>query len=66
MSDLHPVLVKHCIIAAQAGKQGAGQTVPEDVVLCSACGWMGVSDYLWHLSDALAHVPTCQGGEIPC
>ena len=52
-ADLHPVITEHQIIGTQTGKQGAGQVVPEDSVLCAKCGWMGVSDYLWHLSDAL-------------
>lgn len=51
---LHPVVTEHQIIGTQTGKQGAGQVVPEDSVLCVKCGWMRCSDYTWHLSDALA------------
>jgi len=53
-TELHPVVTEHQIIGTQTGKQGAGQVVPEDSVLCIKCGWMRCSDYTWHLSDALA------------
>lgn len=55
-TDLNPTIVTHQIIGTQKGRQGAGQVVPEDLVLCTECGWMRVSDYTWHMSDLVAQV----------
>lgn len=47
-------LTKHAIIGTQAGRQGAGQTCPEDLVLCHSCGWMLCSEYHRHIEDIVA------------
>ena len=44
-------LKPHSILGVEKGRQGAGQTLPEDNVLCYTCGWMTVSDYLDHITD---------------
>lgn len=48
------VLAEHSLAGAQAGRQGAGQTIPEDLVLCWSCGWMRMSEYAAHIAAALS------------
>ena len=43
----------HMIVAVSPGKQGAGQIIPEDMVLDGTCGWMRVSDYHFHIVDTV-------------
>lgn len=44
--------IRHALIGVQHGRQGAGQTIPEDLALCVSCGWMSGSDYAEHLAAA--------------
>jgi len=53
MTDYDNILKWHSIIGTRQGKQGAGQTVPEDIVLCYSCGWMRCSEYHNHLVQVL-------------
>lgn len=45
--------LEHSIIGTNHGTQGAGQVVPQDVVLCVKCGWMRCSDYVLHVADII-------------
>lgn len=51
-NSVQAVETSHSIIGIQRSRQGAGQTVPEDLVCCLTCGWMRCSDYAPHLLDA--------------
>lgn len=51
---MNGIALQHQVIGVQCAKQGAGQTVPEDLVLCIECGWKRLSDYALHLEDLLA------------
>lgn len=48
------VLAEHSLIGTQAGRQGAGQTIPDDLVLCFSCGWMRMGEYGTHVAAALS------------
>ena len=53
MSYIEQTLIAHVIIGTEKGRQGAGQVLPEDLVLDVSCGWMCVSDYHYHLVDVV-------------
>ena len=39
----------HSVAGADMPRQGAGQTIPELMLLCFTCGWMRASEYHSHL-----------------
>lgn len=50
-------VTKHSIIGVHRARQGAGQTLPEDSVLCIKCGWLRLSAYSQHLTVAAGEQP---------
>lgn len=50
---MNGLALQHQVLGVQRARQGAGQVVPEDLVLCAECGWKRLSDYSLHLEDLL-------------
>lgn len=54
MSTVKAALDRHCISGANMPPQGAGQTLPELMILCFSCGWMRASEYHDHVAEVIA------------
>lgn len=50
-SYTYSTLTPHIIIGVRGGIQGAGQTLPDDLVLCYSCGWMTTTLYHDHIVE---------------
>lgn len=64
-------LAAHSVIGADLPRQGAGQTIPELMILCFTCGWMRASEYHDHLLPVVEREIAAARGEgatgpFPC